>query len=228
MSKWECLKLQEFLALYPKMRLVELGSKKIIIEGEYELDAQMKGFEAVRKSFSLQVIILAGYPRILPIVKELGKGIPRTEDFHTYRDGSFCLGSDINLKSILSEFSAASEFVEKILDPFLYSVTYKLLHGIYPYGDLAHGEAGLVDDYQHLFTVNGKEAVLLVLTALGKRKRDANKLVCPCGCNNRIGKCDFRFNFPSWRQLDRRRWFRNHLSTFTPLEKPKKTKRKRK
>ena len=208
------------------MRLVELGSKQVVIEGEYELNAQMKGFKTVRKTFSLQIIIPAGYPRVLPIVKELGKGIPRTEDYHTYTDGSFCLGSDIKLKSILFEFPAVKEFFYKILDPFLYSVTYKLAQGIYPYGDLAHGQAGLIDDYEQLFTVKGNESVLLVLTALGKRKRDANKLDCPCGCERRLGKCDFRFDLSNWRQLDKRRWFRKYLSTFTPLEKSKKAKRR--
>lgn len=218
MSKWESLKLQPFLALHPRMRLVELSSKQVVIEGEYELDAQLKGYEPVRKTFNIQIIFATGYPRVLPIVRELEEDIPRSDDYHTYSDGSFCLGSDIKLKSILLEFPTVKEFVEKILDPFLYSVTYRLIHGIYPYGDLAHGEAGLIDDYQHLFNVDGNDAVVKVLIALGKRKRVANKLECPCGCRRRIGNCDYRFDIDGWRHLDRRRWFRNYVSTFTLIE----------
>ena len=216
------------MTLHPRMRLVELNSQQVVIEGKYELDAQMKGFEPILDTYQLQIVFPADYPRSLPTVRESEKRIPRTADYHTYKDGSFCLGSDIKLKSILFEYSTVTEFVEKILDPFLYAVTYKVEHDIYPFGDLDHGEDGLIDDYQQLFNVKGKAAVLLVLAALGKRKREANKLPCPCGCRRRIGKCDFRFDLQRWRELDRRRWFREHLSKFTPIEKPKKSKRLRK
>lgn len=210
------------------MRLVELNSQRVVIDGEYEIDAQMKGFEPILDTYQLQVVFPADYPRSLPIVRESERRIPRTADYHTYKDGSFCLGSDIKLKSILFEYPAVTKFVEKILDPFLYAVTYKVKHDIYPFGDLDHGEDGLIDDYEQLFNVKEKAAVLLVLAALGKRKREANKLPCQCGCRRRIGKCDFRFSLQRWRLLDRRRWFREHLSKFTPIEKPKKSKRPRK
>ncbi len=228
MQKWNCLKLQEFLTLHPSIRLVELNEIQVVLEGVYEIDAQMNGFERILDKYQLQIVFPADYPRSLPTVRDSEKRIPRKEDYHTYKDGLFCLGSEIKLKSILFDYPAVTEFVEKILDPFLYSITYKVKHDIYPFGDLDHGEAGLIDDYQRLFNVKGKAAVLLVLTALGKRKREANKLPCPCGCRRRIGKCDFRFGLQRWRQLDKRRWFREHHSTFTPIEKPKKLKRSRK
>lgn len=210
------------------MRLVELNSQRVVIDGEYEIDAQMQGFEPIKNTYQLQIVFPADYPKSLPTVRESEKTIPRTADYHTYGDGSFCLGSDIKLKSIVFEYPAVTDFVEKILDPFLYAVTYKVKYDIYPFGDLDHGESGLIDDYQRLFNVKGKAAVLLVLSALGKRKREANKLPCPCGCKRQIGKCDFRFGLQRWRKLDRRRWFREYFSKFTPIEKPKKPKRRRK
>ena len=210
------------------MRLIELSAQQVVLEGEYEIDAQMQGFEPIKNTYQLQIVFPADYPKSLPAVRESEKTIPRTADYHTYGDGSFCLGSDIKLKSIVFEYPAVTDFVEKILDPFLYAVTYKVKHDIYPFGDLDHGESGLIDDYQRLFNVKGKAAVLLVLSALGKRKREANKLPCPCGCKHRIGKCDFRFGLQRWRKLDRRRWFREHFSKFTPIEKPKKPKHRQK
>lgn len=198
----------------------------MVIEGEYDLHAKMSGFNAISDSFQLKVSFPKEYPRAIPKVIESAKRLPRDSAYHTYSDGSFCLGSEIHLKKILHRNSDVTNFFDEILVPFLYSVSYKLKYDIYPNGDLAHGEAGLIDDYERIFRVEGKANVMRVLAALGKRKREANKLLCPCGCGQRLGKCEYRFFLKKWRLLDRRRWFRDHLSqAFKPIEKPKKNKR---
>lgn len=223
MSKWNELKLQDFLALHPKMRLIDYDEKQIVVAGEYFLNAKMEGYEAIQETYNIQIIFPARYPKSLPKVIEIGNHIPRNSDFHTYNDGSFCLGSDMTLKSILFEHPLINDFIEKILNPFLYAVSYKLQYDIYPFGELDHGEGGLVDDYQRLFNVPDKTSVMQVLYALGRKKRVANKLQCPCGCGNRIGKCNYRFKLYRWRRLERLRWFRIHLAEmfdFKNLVKP--------
>lgn len=223
MSKWDDLKLQEFLSLHPRMRLTGFGNN-VVVEGEYDLDAKMEGFEVIQDIFKIKISFPDNYPRDLPTVIETGSLIPRVSDYHTYQDGSFCLGSEIKLKSILHDFPTVPEFADKILNPFLYAVSYKIKHGFSPFGELDHGEAGLIDDYQRLFGVEGKKSVLWVLDALGNRKRVANKLPCPCGCSLRLGRCDFRFSLMKWRRVAKRRWYRAHISQFAPIEKPPKKK----
>lgn len=234
MSKWDDLQLQEFLILNPKMRLTQFGDESITIEGEYDLHAQMESFKPIHESYKLIISFPKEYPRAVPTVIETDHRIPRIPMYHTYngsgafKDGTFCLGSEIKLKSILFETPKVLDFVDDILNPFLYSISYKLKYDIYPNGDLDHGEAGLIDDYEHLFQVSGKHSVLRVLDALGKRKRVANKLLCPCGCKKRLGKCEFRFTLEKWRYLDKRRWFRKHLvESFTSVEIVRKKKNKK-
>ena len=205
------------MSQHPKMRLTEYNVERVVVEGEYLLNAKMDGYEVIQDTYKLQITFPAHYPRSLPRVNELDKRIPRKSDYHTYDDGSFCLGSEIKIKSILFDHPLITEFIEKILNPFLYAVSYRLQFNIYPFGELDHGEKGLVDDYIHLFNVPDKASVLQVLGALGKRKRVANKMRCPCGCGNRIGKCNYRFNLQHWRRLERLRWFRNHLKEFSPV-----------
>lgn len=204
------------------MRLTEYEDERAVIEGEYYLNAQMDGYEAIQETFKLRVIFPPRYPRSLPQVTEIGNRIPRNLDYHTYDDGTFCLGSEIKLKSILFEHPSITDFIQRILDPFLYAISYKLRYDFYPFGDLDHGEDGLIDDYQRIFNVPDKASVLQVLRALGKRKREANKVLCPCGCGGRVGKCDYRFDLQRWRRLERRRWFRTHLSEFTPVIKDRR------
>ena len=118
-------------------------------------------------------------------------------------------------------------FFEKVVVRFIYAVSHRVEFGNFPYGELDHGEKGLIDDYSELFNVNSKTSVLLALKALGLRKRVANKLPCPCGCGDRLGSCNYRFFLNEFRQIERRRWFRFHLlESFTPIEKPRKKSRK--
>lgn len=230
MPKWDELNLSGFIASQSNMRLVSYDDAEITLAGTYRCQAQKAGHYAIDENYALTIHFPPRYPEAIPTVIETGGRITRHPDFHTYKDGSFCLGSDIRIRDIVRENPRLTDFAEKILDPFLYSVSHKIRYGDYPYGELAHGEPGLIDDYELLFHVQGKKSVLGVLQALGVRKRVANKLPCPCpcACGRRLGRCDFRFQVEVWRKLARRRWFRLHLEDcFTPLEKAKRKKQKK-
>lgn len=228
MLKWDDLDLSGFLASQSKMRLVSYDDAEITLAGTYRCQAQKVGHHAIDEQYPLKIHFPPRYPLAIPTVIETGGRITRHPDFHTYMDGSFCLGSEIRIRDIIRENPRLTDFSEKVLDPFLYSVSHKIRYGDFPYGELAHGEPGLIDDYERLFHVRGKKAVLGVLQALGVRKRVANKLPCPCFCGYRMGRCDFRFQVEGWRNLARRQWYRQHAEEcFTPIEKEKKRRRKK-
>lgn len=226
MRYWDELQLEEFLAKYPKFRLVEINEKRIELAGKYHLKAQLAGSKLVDKTFQLKFMCTWEYHSKLPVVLDEENYFPRSMDYHTYSDGSFCLGSELKIKSLWYSDKSIAAFFEKIVDPFLYAVSHCIEFGYYPYGELAHGEKGLIDDYENIFRIQGKTAVLQALNALGKRKREANKLACPCSCNMRLGVCDYRFILNELRNIERRRWFREHLkNSFTPIGLPKQKRR---
>ncbi len=228
MRLWDDIGLQDFLATHPKIRIVELDTDQIALAGEYHLKAQIAGGQLVDRIYQLKLIFPRDYPKRLPKVIDEERYFPRDKEYHTYNDGSFCLGSELKLKSLLQSDHTITNFFEKIVDRFLYAVSHRIQFGNFPYGDLAHGEQGLIDDYGEMFSVNGKLAVMRALQALGKRKRQANKQPCPCGCGFRLGRCEYRFVLNGFRKIERRRWFRQHIKEFfSPIEKPKKTSKKR-
>lgn len=204
--------LVEFLALHPKLKLTNLTDEAIVIEGYFDINAMIKGFEKIEDSYKLRIILTSDFPRGVPIVFELENKIPRKEEFHVNSNGSLCMGSVIRLKFILHQSPPLETFAQQILEPYLYSTSYKLQNGYYPTGELKHGIAGLIQDYEELFNVKGKCAVLRVLEILGSKERIANKLLCPCGCGNRLGICSFRFSLETWRRLESKKWYRNHHS----------------
>lgn len=227
MRHWDGLGLEDFLASHPRMRIAEINNDKVELAGEYYLKAQLSGSQLIDRMYLLRLICPRDYPGKLPKVLDEEGYFPRNQECHTYSDGSFCLGSELKIKSLLRDDHSLTAFFEKIIDRFLYAVSYRIEFGNFPYGELAHGEKGLIDDYGEMFGLEGKPSVLRGLQTLGKRKREANKLLCPCGCGLRLGRCDYRFVLNEFRNIERRRWFRQHLKeSFAPLEKPKKTKKK--
>ena len=220
MKHWKATGLEAFLSAYPNIRLVDVHADKVELQGEYQLKAQLAGSQFIERTFSLRIVCPSDYPKTLPVVYDIAGYFPRNQDFHTYSDGSFCLGSDLKIKSILKADSSLTTFFDKVVVRFLYAVSHRVEFGNFPYGELDHGEKGLIDDYSEMFRVNSKASVLLVLKALGLRKRSANKLLCPCGCGHRLGLCSYRFFLNEFRCVERRRWFRSHLAgSFTPIQK---------
>ncbi|WP_028869355.1 hypothetical protein [Psychromonas arctica] len=227
MKHWNNIGLEEFLAAYPNIRLSDINADRVELLGEYQLKAQLDGSNLIDRTFYLRIVCTSDYHKKLPTVYDEAGYFPRNQDFHTYADGSFCLGSELRIKSVLNYDSSLTAFFDKVVVRFLYAVSHRIEFGSFPYGELDHGEKGLIDDYAEMFEVNGKASVLLALKALGLRKRDANKRPCPCGCASRLGRCDYRLFLNKFRYIERRRWFRTHLAeSFTPLQKPKKRSRR--
>lgn len=228
MRHWDGIGLEDFLASHPKIRLAEINEDKVELAGEYHLKAQLAGSQLIDRTYQLRLVCPRDYPGKLPIVLDEGRYFPRNQEYHTYSDGSFCMGSELKIKLILQDNHSLTAFFENIVDRFLYAVSHRIEFGDFPYGELAHGEKGLVDDYGEIFGLKGKFSVLRAFQVLGKRKRVANKSPCPCGCDLRLGRCDYRFVLNKFRNIGRRRWFRQHLKeSFTPLEKPRMTTKKK-
>jgi hypothetical protein len=228
MRHWDGLGLEDFLASHPRIRIVEINNDKVELAGEYHLKAKLAGSQLVDRTYQLRLICPRDYPRKLPKVLDEGRYLPRNQEYHTYSDGSFCLGSELKIKSLLRDDHSFTAFFENIVDRFLYAVSHRIEFGNFPYGELAHGEQGLIDDYGGMFGLNGKLPVLRALNALGKREREANKLPCPCGCGQRLGRCDYRLVLNQFRNVESRRWFRQHLEeSFSSIARPKKSETKK-
>lgn len=210
----------EFLTENPSLRVKHIEGGKFIIEGIFGINAQIQDADLIEDSYQLRITFTKDFPNDLPKVFEIGGRIPDDDNHHINpNEKSLCLGSTLKLKLILSQQPTLVYFGSNILTPFLYSISYKLKHGTFPYGELQHGEAGLIQDYEQIFGVKGKQSVMLVLKALGLRKRLANRLPCACGCGKALRNCAYRFVLNSFRGKVKRRWFLTHLrDDFTKIE----------
>jgi len=184
--------LQQFLIDYPRLRVIPSSYAGIEISGDFEFAGQPEGEIKIVDSYYLTLQFPIGFPNEGPVVFETAGRIPRNGDFHVNPDGSLCLGAPLRVLFLLSKIPTLSGFAQLCLVPYLYAVSYKLKHGKdFIFGQLAHGTPGELDDYMNLFGLPTRIQAALALKYLGMKKRRANKLPCPCGCRNRLGKCRF-------------------------------------
>jgi hypothetical protein len=205
--------LGNFLKSYPAMTTSPSKEGKVVLSGSFAFTATPPNHPPITDTYLLEIHVAKNFPTSLPYVYEVGKQIPRDDNHHVNWDGTLCLGSPLRLRWKLNSKPTLIGFAESCLVPYLYSISHKLQHGSFPFGELAHGEEGVVDDYVDLMALPSKEQVLYSLSLLGKKKRLANKKKCPCGCGKRLGGCRYHFHHIKLRKLGERSWFRHHLST---------------
>lgn len=80
-------------------------------------------------------------------------------------------------------------FVERCLIPYLYGYSYALKHGAPPFGELAHGEVGSLQDLAGLLDIKDLGMAFRYCTLAAMKRRHANKRPCPCGNGRRLGRC---------------------------------------
>ena len=184
--------IDSFLTLQDSMRLRESCSGESVVEGILKFTAIYNNQEKTG-SYELRIVIPSSYPEELIEVFETEGKIPRTGLYHLNTDGSLCLGAPFRLMLFAKQNPSFQSFISTFLIPHLFGVT-QILGGAktWPFEDLSHGEKGIFQDYKDFFDAENNNQALLYIKALSLKKRIANKMICPCGCKLRLGRCSTR------------------------------------
>jgi hypothetical protein len=201
--------LDEFLNDQPFLSIQPSNGNPLLLEGDFQFCAEYEGHPRISDTYHLQIAIPKEFPRRVPTVTETDGKIPRTDDFHVNGDGTLCLGSRIRLMARLQAEPTLQKFSNNCLVPYLYAMSLKLRHGQgFIFGELRHGINGELDDYKELLALNRNDQVVPALLCMLKKKRLANKMPCPCGCQRRLGKCEFNAAVRKFRNLLPKAWLR--------------------
>tara|TARA_R110000851_G_scaffold243845_2_gene396645 strand:- start:7375 stop:8034 length:660 start_codon:yes stop_codon:yes gene_type:complete len=207
--------LSQFLRDYPGMSTAPCKDAGICLRGKFRFKASVSGGDEIDDSYKLEIVVPEKFPQALPKVKETGGKIPRDGNFHVNPDGTLCLGSPLRLLRKVHSAPNLTGFADKCLVPYLYAVSYKLMHGgEFVFGELAHGGQGIVDDYSVMLGLKERHQVTRAIQLLGLKKRLANKKPCPCGCGKRLGACPFHYKLNEFRRMAPVSWFRAHASSY--------------
>jgi hypothetical protein len=177
------------LRRYPGLRIRPSRSTGIlVISGDLAFDARDdRGERQIHDVFHIELRVPSRFPAELPDVRELGGRVP--PDHHVNSNGTLCLGATLRLHLHLASAPHLVGFVESCVVPFLYGCVLKERGLPLPFGELPHGERGLLDDCAEIVGVRGDDACLGMLQLLAAKKRIANKRPCPCRSGRRVGRC---------------------------------------
>lgn len=191
--------------MYPELSAVPTNSNDLVLIGEFRFHSEASGVE-LRDSFHIQIEIDDAFPSVLPRVFETDQKIPLS--FHHMNDRSLCLGSPLKLRYALGREYSLTDFVHKCVIPYLHGWLIQDKTGDLPFGELAHGDAGILDDYMRIFQVKSHQATMELLFLAGRPRRVANRRPCPCNSGLRVGKCHHSI-LNRLRKRVGRLWFRD-------------------
>lgn len=115
-----------------------------------------------------------------------------------------CLGSRIKVKEIIYKNPTLLGFTNNLILPFLYSFTYLVENGSWPYGELSHGSKGLVEDYQERYGLKNEDDVIDFLQYIlhhpfyhpsCSKYVIRSRSLCLCNSGKRFGKCHKKYNY---------------------------------
>ena len=190
------------------MSLLPAHGTDTVFEGRLDYRAGPSGNVTIEDSYNLRVSVQADRPHGLPRVCEIGGRIAHTADNHINPDGSLCLGSPLHVRVEAGREPTLLAFIDRCVIPFLYAASQRAAGDEgFAFGELPHGESGLLQDYEEAFGVQGVEEVSKVLQLLAKKRRIGNKESCPCGCGCRLGRCGLHVRLNRYRAVAPRSFF---------------------
>lgn len=180
----------ELLARYPGLRLVPSGSMTLRVEGTLRFCANGTKTEVIEDGYEVRIEAPKTFPERMALAWETGGRIP--SDYHKLTNGALCLGSRVRLRLQMGGSPSLLRFVERCVIPYLYGYSYSVKYGAPPFGELAHGEFGSLQDLAGLLGVEDLDVAFRYCTLAATKRRRANKQPCPCGSRRRLGRCHSR------------------------------------
>lgn len=189
--KWyESLLLDSVLDRYQWLRVAPSRGTDLLIRGRLGFKATGPTGEVIEDEYKIEITVSPAFPVRIPLVRETGGRIAL--NYHKLEGNFLCLGAATTLRLQLRASPTLMTFVERIVIPYLYGHSYFQKHGTMPFGELGHGDAGILAEIAGYFGAREGAQPEEFLRLAGLQKRRANRQACPCGSGWRLGRCHHR------------------------------------
>ena len=151
--------------------------------------------------FNIVITIPSTYPAELPIVREVGRRIPRTADRHVFTDGTSCIMYPDDRWRCFPEGSTLMEYLQGPVHNYFLGQSYYEECGEWPMGEWGHGFLGVLEYYQWLAGTDDALTAWRFLYVMTRRTLKPH-WDCPCGSGKKIKQCcrrkinDMRYKIP--------------------------------
>jgi len=187
---FEQLELTKLLSEHPGLRIVPSEIDGVTVAGQISFEGPGEDGELLADTYNIETWVLPSFPASAPLVRETDNRIPG--DFHKLEGNFLCLGAPMALRLRLKKDPNLPTFFTYFVVPYLFGYSFFCKYGKMPFGELAHGAAGIEQYFCELFAAEDAKQALEFLRLAGMKKGEANKQPCPCGSGKRLGRCHNR------------------------------------
>ncbi len=177
--------LEELRRVFGPFMLSPAGQGKFCIRGHLGFTVEING-DSIDDDYDIELLIPPDYPLSPPGARETSNKLPRCADWHTYPDGTLCLGSHLAVRITFSQHASLLWFVREQVVRFLSWMSYKRKYGRMPYPELSHGCSGLLENLRDLLATSDDNTVLHLLMRLAT---GATRGKCPCQSGKAFEDC---------------------------------------
>ena len=179
----------------------EIEGENVVLRGIWPVYGQSELIE----SYSIKIVLPKDYPIGVPKIYELEGKIPRIPDRHINYDGSACIFSPPERWEKWPIGSGIDTLLDGPVKDYFFSQAYFERTGKWPFGEWAHGDAGVLQYYiDRLKVLSLKELMELVL--LSQYSSPSRQWRCPCGSQKRYRDCHWVYMKPLVAALPKDEW----------------------
>lgn len=203
--------IKDFLNEFSDFKIIENTTDKIILSGILKNFLEYNG-KYIFKEIPLKIEIKTDYPISLPKVYDTKNILP--ENYHKNPDKSLCLGTEVEIRKILFPNYSLKTWLEKCVQPFIFSSLYFEKYGTSIFGEHEHGTKGELNSIKDYLGFSTFREIYLFLNIIlfrkyrrkiFKKNNKIKKILCPL-CDNRFFECK---HYLKLRELDL--YFNNNL-----------------
>ena len=123
------------------------------------------------------------------MVTELDGKIPVTYHTYLYPEKILCLGTAVELYQIFTQKPCLSNFIDNILNPYLYRWLFIEKFGKAPWEDRSHGLKGIIEAYSSILQIPLNLTMIVEFLNLLIRQETRSNSLCPCNSGKKVKCC---------------------------------------
>lgn len=163
---------------------------QVVVEGDYHLLASIPEIAAQGPlaTYNIKLVLDEKFPVIEPKLYEMGGAFPHDSDHHVNPDDTCCFGVWEFLVAENPRISVR-QFLDGPIRSYFFSQHYHAETGDWPFGELSHGETGLLEACSRLLACPPDREIVEKLLRVLSRKWKRDRHPCPCGSRKRLRDC---------------------------------------
>ena len=190
-SKMLLEEVERFLAVDQPELTAKIQGEDVYVTGTYYVQPRetINLAHGCLDKFEIEIIIRRGFPKVEPVVRELGGKIPRTSDRHINEDEGTCCIEVWETWLVEHPDANISDFFDIPVRNFFLGQVPTEESERFPFGEHAHYELGRLAAYANLLGCeHKKQKIVRILEAL-RYSPPRGHWDCPCGSGKRIRNC---------------------------------------